>query len=303
MSWFFIALIAPFLWAIVNHTDKYLLSRYFKRGGVGALMIFSTLSSLIVLLVAFFMSPDLFHISFSGVSTLIVAGLFYSVGVFFYLVALQDEEATIVVPFFQLIPVFGYFLGYLFLGEGLTGIQIAAGALIIVGAVLLSLDLGKEAEPRFKMKTAIMMAAASFVLALYGVLFKVVALDAGFWVSTFWEHIGLLIFGLFLFAFVASYRKEFVSLFKNNSVGIFSLNMGSEIFSLTGNIVTAYATLLAPVALVFLVSSYQPFFVLILGVCLTLLFPKVVHESLAPRVLIQKIIAIAIIFVGSFFLG
>lgn len=38
MNWFLIALIPPTVWAATHHFDKYLLSKYFKGGGVGALL-------------------------------------------------------------------------------------------------------------------------------------------------------------------------------------------------------------------------------------------------------------------------
>jgi len=49
MNWFLIALIAPIVWSIVNHIDKYMLSKYLKERGLGALLIFSALSSVIIL--------------------------------------------------------------------------------------------------------------------------------------------------------------------------------------------------------------------------------------------------------------
>lgn len=40
MTWFFIALIGPALWSMGNHIDKYLLQKYLRGGGIGALIIF-----------------------------------------------------------------------------------------------------------------------------------------------------------------------------------------------------------------------------------------------------------------------
>ena len=34
MNWFFVALIAPILFSVSNYIDKFLLSRYFKKGAV-----------------------------------------------------------------------------------------------------------------------------------------------------------------------------------------------------------------------------------------------------------------------------
>jgi hypothetical protein len=45
MSWFFIALWAPFLLACANHNDKFLLSRYLKEKNIGSIVLLSSLFS------------------------------------------------------------------------------------------------------------------------------------------------------------------------------------------------------------------------------------------------------------------
>jgi len=47
MSWFLFALIGPALWALVNHIDKYIISKYFTGRGVGSLVLFTSASGLI----------------------------------------------------------------------------------------------------------------------------------------------------------------------------------------------------------------------------------------------------------------
>ena len=44
-------------------------------------------------------------------------------------------------PFFQSVPLFGYVLGYFFLGETLSLRQMAGGALIVVGTLFVSVRL------------------------------------------------------------------------------------------------------------------------------------------------------------------
>ena len=43
MTWFFIALIGPFMYALTNHIDKILLEKYFKNNGVGTIILFSSI--------------------------------------------------------------------------------------------------------------------------------------------------------------------------------------------------------------------------------------------------------------------
>src|SRR3989338_5203982 len=108
MSWFFIALIGPFLYALTNHIDKILLEKYFKEGGVGTLLLFSALLSALALPFLFFADPT--ALSMGGMSILVLAGVgtLYILVLWCYLLALRDEEASVVVIFSQLVPVFGF---------------------------------------------------------------------------------------------------------------------------------------------------------------------------------------------------
>ncbi len=301
MHWFLLALLAPILWAFTNHADKYLLSKYFKVDGVGALMIFSTLFGVFVLPIAAYMDPSFVDIGIRSSVLLMIAGICNATAIILYLYALQGDETSIVVPFFQTIPIFGYMLGYLFFKETLSVQQIIAGAIILLGTVILSLKL-ESGRGRFKWKIAILMLVSSFVFAMYEALFKYGAVADGFWIAAFWEHAGLCVFGGVLFLAVPSYRKEFNEMLRKNSLPIMSLNVASEVLTIFGNICTNLAALMAPLVLVLLVSSYQPLFVFIVGVVLTLFFPKITKENLQGKYLVQKILALIIIFIGSYLL-
>lgn len=300
-QWFLIALIAPFLWALVNHADKYLLSKYFKADGVGPLMIFSTFFGLIVLPFAAWMDPQVLALPFKDVGILVVAGLCSALFILLYLHALQDDETSVVVPFWQTIPIFGYILGFFIFKETLSTQQLIAGGVIILGAVVLSLDVGSGFK--IKWKIAGLMLGSSFVYALYEALFRFVALENSFWASVFWEHVGLILFGLFLFVFFKNTREGFMTVIRSNSGPIIALNLTSEFLTIVGNLILNYALLLAPLALVLLVGGYQPIFVFGIGILLTLFLPKIAEEKINGKHLIQKILAIAIIFAGSYFLN
>jgi len=64
MSWFFIALWAPFLLACANHNDKFLLSRYLRQKSIGAIVILSSLLSGVAILIVLFIQQDVFDLSF-----------------------------------------------------------------------------------------------------------------------------------------------------------------------------------------------------------------------------------------------
>jgi drug/metabolite transporter (DMT)-like permease len=299
MNWFLIALIGPVLWATVNHIDKYLLSDKFKGSNVGALMIFSTLFSIIVTPILFFIDRDVFQLPFNSILILIGVGLLTAVAYYLYMKALDADEVSVVIPITQMIPVFGFLLAFLFLGEKLTHLQILGGVLIMLGSLVITIDLDIEDKIKLKTKTLLLMLAYSFVVALYVTLFKFSTEIKSFYVAAFWEHVGLLLVGILLFGFVKKYRDDFFFLIRSNGKKIFGLNIASETLTIIGNITADYAVLLAPVALVLLLSVTQPVFVFVFGVIISLLFVNLPKEKLTKKHIIQKIVSIVIIVVGS----
>jgi len=89
---------------------------------------------------------------------------------------------------------------------------------------------------------------------------------------------------------------------RKNSFGIFSLNVLNESLYMVGNIVVAFAVMLAPVALILLGNSFQNIFVLVLGVLFTLFLPGIYHEKIAAKQVIQKLLAIVITGIGTYLL-
>ncbi len=301
MNWFLIALGAPILWGIVNISDNYLVanfSRKEKERSSGGLVLFSSLIGIFIAFFIFLFTPLVFNISFLDKILLFITGGLTIVWILFYLYALEIEDVSAVVPWFLTIPIFGYILGYIFLGEILTTFQIIGSVIVLFGSVIISIDF-KEEKRKIKHKPVIYMICASLAAAISGVIFKYVTIEGNFWISSFWEYFGLGIIGLVIYFLIPKYRHEFNYMNKTGGRKIFIVNIVSELMSISGNLLTNFAILLAPITMVYLVSSFQPAIVLFLSIIGTKFFPQIIKENISKRVLIPKIIAICIMIVGS----
>ena len=302
MSWFFIALWAPFLLACANHNDKFLLSRYLKDKSIGAIVIFSSLFSGVAIPIVLLIQPDAYEVSLVQGSALVATGMLSVLGAVCYLYALDIDEASFVTPFYQMVPIFAYFLGYFILGETITLAQGLGASVIIVGALALSLEFGRRGI-RLKRNVVALMLAACLLSAINGVIFKLIAVEIGFWVSLFWGFVGQVMAGLTSLVCVPSYRRDFLGLFKQQKVAGVGLIALSRTLLSVSEAVTLYATLLAPVALVLVVNSFQPVFVFMLGIVLTLLLPRVAKESLDRRKMLQKGVGIGLMLMGGYLIS
>ena len=302
MNWFLIALINPVVHAFVNHFDKYLISKYLKNGSVGSLILFSALFAVVALPIIFVFKPDvIYSVGFRDAVILMINGAVLVGAIICYLYALEDDEASYVAPFFQLIPVFGFIFGYLLLGEVLTGRQVFAGVLILLGSLFLSLELSGHGT-KIKSRLVLLMLGSSLLYAINAVVFKSVAVNAGFVDSVFWDMAGKFVFGVILFFVIKSYREQFLKLIRDNGTFVLGLNIVNEIMGLVGEFALVLAVLYAPVALVQSVGGLQPAFVLIIGIILTKFFPHFGEEKLERKFLIQKIAGIIIITTGVYLL-
>jgi drug/metabolite transporter (DMT)-like permease len=294
------------LWAISVHLDKYLVERFFKESNVAVLLVFTALAGVLLLPFIWYCEPSVMSPSAGSIALIIFAGILYMTAMLLYLRALQSEEASVVSPFFQAGPLFGYVLAYLVLGETLTRQQMAGGAMIVTGALIVSLRFAPSlpspasggGEGRgFKARLAVLMLACGFIMALASLIFKVFAIKVEFWTTTFWMFVGEGIFGLGLLM-IPAFRRQFMALVRANTAALLSINASNELFNLGGGLGNRYALLFAPLSIVQAIGSTTTLFVFAFGIVLSVFFPGFGRENLSGRELAQKGMAAIIVAIG-----
>jgi drug/metabolite transporter (DMT)-like permease len=284
------------LWAISVHFDKYLVERFFKESNVAVLLVFTALIGVLLLPFIWYYEPTVLSPSAGSIALIIFAGILYMTALLLYLQALQSEEASVVAPFFQAGPLFGYVLAYFVLGETLSPRQMAGGALIIIGALIVSIRFGQSMR-MFKARLALLMLACGFIMALSSLIFKVFAIRVEFWTTTFWMFVGEGIFGAALLL-IPSYRKQFIALVRANTAALLSINASNELINLGGGLGNRYALLFAPLSIVQAIGSTTTLFVFAFGIVLSVFFPGFGRENLSGRELAQKGMAAIIVAIG-----
>jgi len=294
--WLLYAFSGPLLWAISTHIDKFLVDKYFRHCDTAVLMVFTAFLGVFALPVIWLFEPKVLALPWLATGVMTVSGILYMAAMLFYLRAIQSEEASVVAPLFQANTLFTFALGLILLHEMPHWPQILGAAAIVIGAVGLSLDrklhLGK-----FNPRLVLLMCAATFVLALSSVVFKIFAIHDEFWSTTFWTFVGEGLFGVAILA-VPKYRKRFVHLFRKNPGAVMGVNAANELINLGGGLGVRFASLLAPVALVSAISATSTFFVFLFGILLTIFFPRLGREDLTTRNLVQKAIGGLLIMAG-----
>jgi len=191
MNWFLIALLPPIFWSLTNHIDKYLLTKYFKDGAIGAVMIFSASIAILLLPIILLIQPSVLQNFQINYLLIILNGTLYLFASLPYFYALEKDDASLSVPLFQMIPVFSFILGYIFLKETLSVTQILGGIIIVISSIFISLNISDIKKMKMKWDVFGLMALSSILFSLNFIFFKYFAVETDFWITSFWEYVGL----------------------------------------------------------------------------------------------------------------
>ncbi|HTQ12686.1 MAG TPA: DMT family transporter [Rhizomicrobium sp.] len=294
--WLLFAFSGPVLWAASTHIDKYLVDRYFRHSDTAVLMVFTALVGALLLPFIWWFEPGVAAIPPASIAVMAASGILYMGAMLFYLRAIQQEEASVVAPFFQVSTIFTFVLAWIFLHETIGWTRIAGGALVVAGAMLLSFDPTRRFRA-LRLRFVALMLGCGLVMSVSSVLFKYFAVRDDYWTVTFWNFAGEAVFGLAILA-VPKYLVQFRSLFRRSPGAVIAVNGANELINLGGGLGVRYAYLSAPVALVSAISSTTTLFVFGFGMLLTLFFPRLGREDLSARNLIQKGAAAALVAIG-----
>ena len=300
--WIPIAFTAVVLWVTENLIDKYLLEKYRHDGDsdtdANTLFMFSALFALPTALFALIMGVH-FNITFIEASAAVIAGLLNGIYLLLYLYAIAKTELSRTIPFFQSIPFFTAFFGWILLRETLTHTQLIAGLFITAGAFMLSYHVQNKS---FRFRPTMLILGASAAIALQFTLFKYTALNTSYWTSVFWSSLGLICMGLFVYGISKRSRIHIQHIFIKKEYRIIVINLLNEFVDNLAMFTFLFATLLGPIALVQTVNAYQP----ILLLCATFLLTKFgydfLKEDTSSTTFAQKALGILLIGIGSAFI-
>lgn len=291
-------IISAILWGASTHIDKFLINGVDESGSsIKTLLVFSTFIAGLVFSPIWLIICN-FSISISAVSltSILISAVIYILATYFYFIALDKNDASIVIVMFQMIPVFSYILALVFFKESLTIRQIIGALIIIFSAVIISYDF-EEKNNKKKFKALVLMVFASILSAIYYILFDISIRNSQYNSCAFWFQISLLVIGIILLLF-RNYRKTFINAIKNNGKVYLSLNILNELLNILAHLCVNFANVTIPIALANVSNGFQTIFVFILGALGTKILPKYFNENLSKKVVIQKVSCIILSIIG-----
>jgi drug/metabolite transporter (DMT)-like permease len=235
---------------------------------------------------------------------------------FFYMKAMQTEEASKVSAMEYVYPVF-VFIGSVFLfGEVLDLKCCAGGLLLIVGTLLLSYKkkaIGRGSNSHGPKILTNLIALSSTIkpfmsywilTAIYYLSLKYLLVSMDEWHLYTWSSLGSLMVVLPLLS-KQSIRSEVTDFFAGGGVAVGAL-ISEETLQFLGLIFSIFAYAIGSVTLVSSVGALQPILTVLLILGMGVLAPKLakeMNERTDRRALMQKGISFLVVMIGIYFVS
>ncbi|HSX52978.1 MAG TPA: EamA family transporter [Patescibacteria group bacterium] len=291
MSWFYLALLAPFLYAIVNLLDDNLL-QYVYEGPYIATAVAGVFSALPLVSLLFLHAN---HISLELGGLALLAGFLTTCYLFFYFKALGLEQPSVVIALFSLVPATLPFLAHFFLHEQLSGLEIL-GFVIVLAA---SLGLAVTDIKKFKFSAALLPILTAVILVdIISIITKHVYEHAEFYPAYMFFSAGIGIGGLYFFLIMHFNRATAgLNKFKVSVRRVLPIFILAEGIYILAELTLNLAISRGPVSIVRVIEGIQPMFVLLIALALYPLAPKFFREA-AGKNLAKKFMLMAVIIGG-----
>lgn len=290
--WIGLTILSLALFAAVNVMDKIIRMQHLKSN-LGFMMLSMLKNGALLVLLPFValqpMKPfDIF--------LLLIAGVLWQVLTYLYVIALSVEEVSRVVPLWNLAPPFTLALAWFFLGERLSMMDYAAFAVLVLGAVLISTHFRELKKMRLS-KAFWLMLLATFLIVIHLVILKYLLRSYDVWMMFLSiQLIGFLMaIGLFSFKRPREMFTHGVTSLSRTGITLFAI---MSLLSFAAYLVYNYAISKGPLTLISGLDGFQSLFLFIFTLTLSRFFPRILREDISMPVIVQKVVALGLLFVG-----
>ena len=287
MLWPILVLISAFIYSLVNIIDKVAISKEFKDP-ILATFIYGVIALISFGSIGFFVDVG---VSYLVLILSLLTGVLSCGGVYLYYYILKKVEVSSFMPLLSVSPIFVLILAFIFLGERLSAMNYIGIAVLIGGAIMISLN-----EHKLKLgfnKLFLLTFGVILIFAVGAVLIKFLTFSASVWQILFWGGIGSGIITLPLILFPHPHIR------KRAKKGVEHLIL-SNFLTVVGAAFVFFAISLGPVSLVSALGRVKLLFVLFEASLLSIFYPKILKEKVSKKVFFEKLFAIIVIIIGAF---
>jgi drug/metabolite transporter (DMT)-like permease len=294
-NWMLLSSLSFLLFVISNLLDQFMARVYFHASATSYLILSGFASMPIAASMAFF-HPEILDIGRAQAVSLIALAWLNSAHVYFFIRAVQRDDVSRAVPLYHMIPIFVFFLGYIFLGEQITMRQLAGAALVIASAFCISINFKTL---QFHTYTFVMMALSSLVYSVYVIIVRVHAADIEPVAIGFWLIVGWILLSFSLSAFHPRARQAVIDNLRLHPAKLPLVVFSEKLVSNIAYVLSAAALAIAPSAgLSDTMRGLSPIYAILLGGLCGLIWPRIYDRIEFDRTLLVKLACAVVMFCG-----
>lgn len=301
MSWLVLVLISTVLYCINIFVDNYVSDYYFKgRDAVATKLFYGWAWIIVAIPMMIFFWNEYAQVDFLSLLILFGAGLMHGLAGVPYFKALELDDSTNLGIFIQLAPVLYLILGWIFLGESFTPLQLVAIGIILLAPILIVVTTRKRSR-KVRLRAV-----------FYSLIYVTLAVVANLiFVKTDAETLGMIpkivlvflgkgISNLLIVYLRPRFRKRFTYVRKSTKNKVLIPLALNELFGIFKEITYRAGLILAPaVAMASAASdSVTPVVIFFMGIVLTLIWPKFGREKLNRKNVLVHLVATVLVVVG-----
>lgn len=294
MSWLYLALLSPFISAIVNIFDDNLLEKIYKGALVAAVIsgLFGILPVIFILIVW----PSSINIPGNLAVLSMAAGIMEVFAFYAYFKGLEKANPAIVAALLCITPAAIPFIAYFVVGERLSGTAVLGFSIVIVSAFLFSLTDIRKLTISKALIPAVIAAAFFDTVAITN---KYIYTKIDFVNAYLYFSLGMFVAGLILL-FISSkkdhHKQNLWAIFQKKSSRLLLLLLLVEALALMAELTRNKALSLGNVSLVASLQNLQAFYVLFISLIFFRFYPKFFRSAETTNLSLKLLLALAMCF-------
>lgn len=299
MQWILLCLAAAFLFSISVFLDNYLIDVHFKGRQPQAIKVIDApLYFILAAIIALVFGLE--ATSLPIILIAVVSGLITSLASIPYYLALRDEEATTAAIFIQISPVLCIIGDLLILGHTIALQQIYGFILILIAPVIVALSRRSKNARKIEIRASLLLLLYVVLYAIGSISYAKAELDRpDIMTLFFWFTIGRASFDTIYSLISAKSRKRFKQVLKAKPLGFITISVLTLAVTVIGDFLIRYSYNFAATSLVSaFANASELILTFILGIVLTLLWPKFGREKLSRHIIASHLAAVILIVIG-----
>jgi drug/metabolite transporter (DMT)-like permease len=291
LEWLFLTLLSTVTFSALDLIEKHLISARIKSPLLLAifLAVFYPINLIAILL--------FFPVDFAPFPSMasFVIGAAMGIAYLLFMKALYVEEVSRVVTLHYTYPLFVAPIAFFFLNEDLTFSNYAGIVLLVASTIMISYR--KVGKSILYSPALLLMIALNLVIAAENVIAKYLFDLTNFWSFIFWLTSGLIAIRIALLL-MPSVRRDFTHMVFDRKV--IGYGFATAFLFLASNMLYYGAVSIQLVSLVSALSAIQPLILLGMAVMISYVRPGYVHEELSKGTMLIKIVAVFLVFIGTY---